>query len=273
MICATATALRRLCCPNCRRSSALAIPVCWRSRVTVDSLAADIRNQLRRLVANSDATLKDAIENRTTLTARMTALTRKASMSTWPASSSCRTRLQRPRGAMMPICKTQIRLRPKSRCRSSLSLPPSPPRRRSTTILRGRQTAGFLIALGAALCLVFLRKWMGGALLPEDQTAGRMVVHEPAFNHDAEPAPPPRPMPDLPQPLLRCHHSRCQCRPVVTGELDAVQRELAQLRAKWRLMLRAGRRCATDLAADFSLQLPLSDTIGVGRQISRAEGL
>ena len=201
-------------------------------QVTVDSLAADIRNQLQRLVANSDATLKDAIENRTTLTARMTALTQKSidvDMARLVQLQDEVAAAQRRYDADLQDTDTAA---PEVEVPIAVIAPAVAAKAPLDDNLAGRQTAGFLMGLGAALCLVFLRKWMGGAPLPEDQTAGRIIVHEPVFNHDAEPAPLPRPMPDLPQPRFDATIPVANDRPVVTGELIQVQRELAQLRAK-----------------------------------------
>ncbi|MDL2401474.1 succinoglycan biosynthesis protein exop [Rhizobium mayense] len=199
-------------------------------QATVDGLGADIRDRLQRLVVSGDANLKAALENQAALTARMTALSQEstdidmarfdqlqddvaAAQSRYEAESQNTD--TPPAEVHVPIAVIAPAVAAKAPLDDNLA---------------GSQTAGFLMGLGAALCLVFLRKWMGGALLPDDQIAARIVAPEPVFNRDVEPAPQPRP--NLPQPRFDAAIPVANDRPVVTEELTQIQRELALLRSK-----------------------------------------
>ncbi|MDL2404832.1 succinoglycan biosynthesis protein exop [Rhizobium calliandrae] len=201
-------------------------------QATVDGLAADIRSQLQRLVVNSDANLKAALENQAALTTRMTALSQKSAdvdmarfgqLQDDVAAAQSRYEANTQNADMPPaeVAAPIAVVAPSVAAKAPLD-----------DNLAGRQTAGFLMGLGAALCLVLLRKWMAGALLLGDQMAGRVPASEPVFNHETVPTPQPRPMSDLPQPRFDAAIAVANDRPVVTGELTQIQRELALLRTK-----------------------------------------
>ncbi|MEF0942053.1 succinoglycan biosynthesis protein exop [Rhizobium sp. BR 362] len=202
-------------------------------QATVDGLTADIRNQLERLIASSDAALKAALENRTALSARMTALSQKSidvdmvrldqlQGDVAAAQSRHDADLQNadtaPPQVELPIAVISSATAAKAPIDDNLA---------------GRQATGFVMGLGLALCLVFLRKWMEGAVAAEDRAAQYLAASEPVFSPAAEPVPlPPRPMPDLPQPHFDANIPVANDRPVVSQELTEIQRELASLRAK-----------------------------------------
>jgi uncharacterized protein involved in exopolysaccharide biosynthesis len=201
-------------------------------QATVDGLAADIRNQLQRLVVSSDATLKAALENQTALSARMTALSQKSTDVDMARLVQLQDEVTAAQGRYEADLQNTDTAQPEVEVPIAVIAPAVAAKAPLDDNLAGRQTAGFLMGLGAAFCLVFLRKWMGGGLLQEDQKAGRIVVPEPILNHDDEPAPPLRPMPDLPQSRFDAAIPVANDRPVVTEELTQIQRELALLRAK-----------------------------------------
>ncbi|MEZ2222471.1 succinoglycan biosynthesis protein exop [Rhizobium sp. RCC_161_2] len=195
-------------------------------QATVDSLAGDIRNQLQRLVASSDAALKTALEDQAKLTARMGALGQKtvdvdmarlAQLQDDVAAAQSRydADLQNVDTAPAEVAPPVTVLAPATAAKAPLD-----------DDLAGRQIAGFLIGLGAALCLVFLRKWIGGQLPSQDRAAGSIAVPESFFDPEAEP------VSNLPQPRFDEAIPVADDQPIVTDELTQIQRELALLRAK-----------------------------------------
>ncbi|AYG58129.1 succinoglycan biosynthesis protein exop [Rhizobium jaguaris] len=200
-------------------------------QATVDGLAADIRNQLQRLVANSDASLKVSLENQAALTARLTALSQRSTDVDMASLGQLQDDVAAAQSRYEADSQSAETQPPEVKVPIAVIAPAVAAKAPLDDNLAGRQTAGFLMGLGAALCLVFLRKWMGGALLPEDQTAERIVAPEPVFSHDPEPAPQPRPMP-VPQPHFDAAIPVANDRPIATEGLTQIQRELALLRAK-----------------------------------------
>jgi len=195
-------------------------------QATVDSLAGDIPNQLQRLIASSDAALKAALEDQAALSARMTALGQKTvdvdmarlarlQDDVTAAQSRYDADLQSVDTAPPEVAPPIAVLAPATAAKAPLD-----------GDLADSQIAGFLIGLGAALCLVFLRKWIGGELLSQDRTAGSTVPPEPLFDPEVEPTS------DLQQPRLDEAIPVADDQPIVPDELSQIQRELALLRAK-----------------------------------------
>ncbi|HEY0121701.1 MAG TPA: succinoglycan biosynthesis protein exop [Rhizobium sp.] len=202
-------------------------------QATVDGLAADIRNQLQRLVASSEATLKATLEDQAALSARTAALGQKAADvdmarlarlqdDVAAAQSRYDADLQSAETAPPEVAPPIIVLAPATAGKVPLD-----------DDLVSRQAAGFLIGLGAAVCLVFLRKWIGGTLPSEDRTIGSIAAPEPLFDPQVEPASSlQEPISDLPQERFDNVISVADDQPTVTDELTQIQRELALLRAK-----------------------------------------
>ncbi|KEA05286.1 succinoglycan biosynthesis protein exop [Rhizobium rhizogenes] len=195
-------------------------------QATVDSLAGDIRNQLQRLVASSDAALKTALEDQAKLTARMSALGQKTvdvdmarlaqlQDDVVAAQSRYDADLQSVDATPPEVAPPVTVLAPATAAKAPLD-----------DDLAGRQIAGFLIGLGVALCLVFLRKWVGGELLLQDRAAGAIAVPELLFDPEADS------VSDFPEPHLDEAIPVADDQPIVTDELTQIQRELALLRAK-----------------------------------------
>ncbi|MBB4567292.1 GumC family protein [Rhizobium leucaenae] len=202
-------------------------------QATVDGLTADIRNQLQRLVASSDAALKAALENRTALSARMTALSQKSI----DIDMARLDQLQGDVAAAQSRYETDVQnadtAPPQVEVPIAVITPATAAQAPIDDNLGGRQVFGFVMGLGAALCLVFLRKWMSGAVAAEDRLAQHLPAFEPVFSPAAEPVPlPPRPIPDLPQPHFDATVPVANDRLIVSEELTQIQRELASLRAK-----------------------------------------
>ncbi|HEX8044347.1 succinoglycan biosynthesis protein exop [Rhizobium sp.] len=195
-------------------------------QATVDSLAADIRNQLQRLIASSDAALKAALEDQAALSARMTALGQRsvdvdmaglARLQDDVAAAQSRydADLQSVDTSPSEVAPPITVLAPATAAKAPLD-----------DDLAGSQIAGFLIGLGATLCLVFLRKWIGGELLSQGRAAESIAVPEPPFDPEAEP------ISDLPHVRFDEAIPIAGDQPIVTDELTQIQRELALLRAK-----------------------------------------
>ncbi|MDK4742139.1 succinoglycan biosynthesis protein exop [Rhizobium sp. CNPSo 3464] len=201
-------------------------------QATVDGLAADIRNQLQRLIASSDTVLKAALENRTALSARMTALSQKSIDVDMARLGQLQDDVAAAQSRYDADLQNADTAPPEVEVPIAVIAPAVAAKAPLDDNLAGSQAAGFVMGLGAALCLVFLRKWMGGGSLSEDQTAGRFVSPEPVFSRVAEPGPLRRPMPELPQPRFDATIPVANDRPVVTEELTQIQRELALLRTK-----------------------------------------
>jgi len=187
---------------------------------------------LQRLVASSDTALKDALTNQAALSERMTALSRKSidvdmarlvqlENDVATAQSRYETDLQgtdtTPGEAAPPVAVVTPA--------TAASMP-------LDDGVASRQTAGFLLGLGTALCLVFLRKWLGGALFSEDRAAGPAVMPEPVFDGEiAQIAASPQPLPDVPQ-IYVDEDAVTDDPPARADELTQILRELALLRAK-----------------------------------------
>ena len=202
-------------------------------QATVDSLAADTRNQLQRLVASNDAALKAAIEDQAALTARMTALGQKTvdvDMARLAQLQDDVTTAQSRYDADLQNTDTSL---PEVAPPITVLAPAIAATAPIDDDLAGSRIAGFLIGLGAALCLVFLRKWIGGMPLSQDRTVGSDTPSEPSFDHEAEPVSSSQPpISDLPQAHLDDIISVADDHSAVPDELTQIQQELALLRAK-----------------------------------------
>jgi uncharacterized protein involved in exopolysaccharide biosynthesis len=195
-------------------------------QATVDSLAGDIRNQLQRLVASSDAALKAALQDQAALFVRMTALSQK----TVDVDMARLVRLQDDVAAAQSRYDADLKSAdtspPEVAPPITVLAPATAAKEPLDDDLASSQIAGFLIGLGTAICLVFLRKWIGGELLSQDRAAGSIAVLEPLFDPEAEP------ISDLLQPHLDEAIPVADDQPIVADELTQIQRELALLRAK-----------------------------------------
>ncbi|WP_047461789.1 succinoglycan biosynthesis protein exop [Rhizobium rhizogenes] len=195
-------------------------------QATVDSLAVDIRNQLQRLIASSDAALKAALEDQAALSARMKALGQR----TVDVDMARLTRLQDDvavaQGRYDADLQNVDTAPPEVAPPITVLAPATAAKAPLDDDLAGNQIAGFLIGLVAAFCLVFLRKWVGGEPLSQDHTAGSIATPEPLLDYSAEP------ISGLPQPRFDEAIPVAVDQPIVADELSQIQRELALLRAK-----------------------------------------
>lgn len=195
-------------------------------QATVDSLAADIRNQLQRLIASSDAALKAALEDQAALSARMKALGQRTVDVDIAGLARLQDDVAVAQGRYDADLQSVGTAPPEVAPPITVLAPATAAKAPLDDDLAGNQIAGFLIGLVAAFCLVFLRKWVGGELLSQDRTAGSIAVPEPLFDPEADP------IPDLPQPRFDEVIPVADDQPIVTDELTQIQRELALLRAK-----------------------------------------
>lgn len=201
-------------------------------QATVDGLAAEMRNQLQRLAVSSDTALKDALANQAALFERMTALSRKS-------IDIDMARLAQLEG---DVAAAQTRYEADLQGTDTAPGETAPPIAIVTPAtaaamplddgVASRQAAGFLLGLGAALCLVVLRKWLGGGLFSEDRAAAPAIMPEPVFDGETAPvAAWSQPLPDV----SRAHvddSAVADDRSAHMDELTQIQRELALLRTK-----------------------------------------
>ena len=195
-------------------------------QVTVDGLAADIRNQLQRLIASSDAALKAALEDQTALSTRMTVLGQRAV----DVDMTRLVRLEDDVAAAQSRYDADLQsvdtTPPEVTPPITVLAPATAAKAPLEDDLANSQIAGFLIGLGAAFCLVFLRKWIGGELLSQDRATESIAVLEPFFDPEVER------ISDLSHPRFDEAIPVAGDQPIVTDELSQIQRELALLRAK-----------------------------------------
>lgn len=202
-------------------------------QATVDGLAGDIRNQLQRLIASSDAALKAALEDQAALAAQMTALGQRAVDVDMARLARLQDDVAVAQGRYDADLQNVDTVPPEVAPPITVLAPATAAKAPLDDDLAGRQIAGFLIGLGAALCLVFLRKWIGSVRVSQDPVVGSIATPEPLFDPEAEPvSSPQQPMSDLPQRHVDDVISVADDHPAVTDELTQIQRELALLRAK-----------------------------------------
>ncbi|MQB44138.1 succinoglycan biosynthesis protein exop [Rhizobium sp. ICMP 5592] len=195
-------------------------------QATVDGLVADIRNQLQRLIASSDAALKAALEDQAALSTRMTALGQRSADVDMASLAWLQGDVVAAQGRYDADLQSVDTAPPEVAPPITVLAPATAAKAPLDDDLAGSQVAGFLIGLGAALCLVFLRKWIGGEQFSQDRAAESIAVAEPLFGPEAEP------ISDLPHPRFDEAIPVAGDQPAITDELSQIQRELALLRAK-----------------------------------------
>ena len=200
-------------------------------QVTVDDLAANMRSQLQRLAVSSEADVKAALEKQASLSSQMTAasqagsdidLGRLAQLQDAVATAQSRYETDQQNAAM-----TVSEAKPPLTVLSQAVASAAP----LDDHLASNQAAGFFAGLGLALCVIFLRKWLAGAELAEDQADEESIMpmaH--ALHHDD----------DMELPSLPAIAREPSAALVSDGadQLDMadewvrIQQELASLRAK-----------------------------------------
>ncbi|MDK4717567.1 succinoglycan biosynthesis transport protein [Rhizobium sp. CNPSo 4039] len=200
-------------------------------QVTVDDLAANMRSQLQRLAVSSEADVKAALEKQASLSSQMIAasqagsdidLGRLAQLQDAVATAQSRYETDQQNAAM-----TVSEAKPPLTVLSQAVASAAP----LDDHLASNQAAGFFAGLGLALCVIFLRKWLAGAELAEDQGDEESIMpmaH--ALHHDD----------DMELPSLPAIAREPSAALVSDGadQLDMadewvrIQQELASLRAK-----------------------------------------
>jgi uncharacterized protein involved in exopolysaccharide biosynthesis len=198
-------------------------------QASVDDLAAALRTQLQRLAARSDAGLKTALDSRSRLDAQMTALAgRQGDVDT----------------GRLDTLKSDV-ASARDRYEADLQKVGSAPALAGAPAVAGPAVAvgmplndglaadqgiGFLAGLGAALSLLFLRKWRSGG--SAEVPAFAMMGQGPAASDRDEPVlqPSSLPYPGLPDgdPVAAVGEDR----PGAGEDIAQIRRQLADLNAK-----------------------------------------
>lgn len=199
-------------------------------QATVDDLAANMRSQLQRLVVGSEADVKAALEKQAALSAQMTTASQTGSDvdlvrlgQLQEAVTAAQARYEADQqNAGMAISE----VRPPLTVLSQAVAAAAP----LNDQLVSNQVIGFLTGLGLALCVVFLRKWLAGAALTEDQATDESVMPTAlALSHedDAE----PQLLPAIaPEPSVALVHDADRLD--IADDWGRIRQELASLRAK-----------------------------------------
>ncbi|MGY5778626.1 GumC family protein [Rhizobium sp. LEGMi135b] len=200
-------------------------------QATVDDLAANMRSQLQRLAVSGEADVKAALEKQASLSGQMTAaseagsdvdLGRLAQLQDAVATAQSRYEADQQNAAM-----TVSEVRPPLTVLSQAVASAAP----LDGHLASNQAAGFLVGFCLALCAVFLRKWLAGAEVGEDQEVDESIMPTArALHHDDDMELPslPAAAPEPSAALVADDANDLD----IADEWVRIQQELAFLRAK-----------------------------------------
>ncbi|MFB2567622.1 GumC family protein [Rhizobium sp. IMFF44] len=200
-------------------------------QATVDDLAANMRSQLQRLAVSSEADVKAALEKQAALSAQMTVasqtgsdvdLARLGQLQDAVTTAQSRYETDQQNAGMMIS-----EVRPPLTVLSQAVASAAP----LDGHLASNQAAGFLAGLGLALCAVFLRKWLAGAELAEDQATEESIMpmaHALPHDDDMELTSLPAIAPEPSAALVSGGADQFD----IADEWGRIQQELASLRAK-----------------------------------------
>ncbi len=200
-------------------------------QATVDDLAANMRSQLQRLAVSSEADVKAALEKQAALSAQMTAasqggsdvdLSRLAQLQDAVTTAQSRYEADQQNAGI-----TISEVRPPLTVLSQAVASAAP----LDDHLASNQAAGFLAGLGLALCAVFLRKWLAGAELAEDQAAEESIMPMAHALHHADDMELPSLPAIAPEPSAALVSDDAD-QLDIADEWGRIQQELASLRAK-----------------------------------------
>lgn len=200
-------------------------------QATVDDLAANMRSQLQRLAVSSEADVKAALEKQASLSSQMTAVSqagsdvdlgRLAQLQNAVATAQSHYEADQQNAAM-----TVSEAKPPLTVLSQAVASAAP----LDDHLASNQAAGFLAGLGLALCAIFLRKWLAGTELAEDQADEESIMPmAQALHHDDDME--LRSLPAIaPEPSVALVSDGAD-RLDMADEWVRIQQELASLRAK-----------------------------------------
>lgn len=200
-------------------------------QATVDDLAANMRSQLQRLAVSSEADVKAALEKQASFSAQMTAASQVGSdvdlgglARLQDAVATAQSRYEADQqNATMTVSEARPPLTVLSQAVASAAP--------LDGHLASNQAAGFLAGLCLALCAVFLRKWLAGAEVAEDQeTDENIMLMAHALHHDDAMELPSLPAiaPEPPPVLVSDDAGQLD----IADEWIRIQQELAFLRAK-----------------------------------------
>jgi uncharacterized protein involved in exopolysaccharide biosynthesis len=214
-------------------------------QATVDDLRTGIQAELQRLVTSSDADLKLALNDQKSLADKAVALGRKAVGVDMVRLSQLQNDIETSRSGYETALQSIGNAKPSAApVPLALALPAVAPILPLDDNLAAAEVAGFLMGLGLAVCLVFLRAWLADALLSERQVAAGVAMKEPAQFHRNEPLieedrpaiQPTTPRFDVTTPVAndwpRRDLDQAFVAPIVDENLAALQDGMASLRAK-----------------------------------------
>jgi uncharacterized protein involved in exopolysaccharide biosynthesis len=226
-------------------------------QATVDDLRNNIQTELQRLVAASDSDLKVALADQKATADRVTALNGKDIGVDMVRFGQLQDAVEAARQRYEDTLQGSASTQPSAiSVPLSVTSPAVAPNAPVDDNLPAAQTFGFLMGLGIALCLVFLRKWLVDALLDGkgDEAA---IAREPSLVR-SEPVleqrrssispPPPKFNAAIPfandQPQLPPASRAPDPIPGAVEDLAALQLKMASLRAKVEsyVMKRQGTR-------------------------------
>jgi uncharacterized protein involved in exopolysaccharide biosynthesis len=226
-------------------------------QATVDDLRTGIQAELQRLVTSSDADLKLALNDQKSLAEKAVTLARKADGIDMIRFGQLQNDIETSRSGYDTALQSIGNAKPSTATVPlALALPAVVPLLPLDDNLVAAEVAGFLMGLGLAICLVFLRAWLSDALLSEGQVATGMAS-EPAQFHRNEPfieddrpaIQPPTPRFDVTAPVAndwpQGDLEEELVVPIVDENLAVLQDGMASLRAKvetYALQRRAARR-------------------------------
>ncbi|WP_111161592.1 succinoglycan biosynthesis protein exop [Rhizobium tubonense] len=208
---------------------------------TVDGLRAQIQAELQRLVASCDAELKLALSDQKSLADKVVALGQKTvgidMVRFGQLQDGAETARARYEAALQTVGIDKPSATPVP---LSVAVPAVAPAWPLDDNLAAAEMTGFLMALGIAICLVFLRTWVADALLSDEDAAVDINTPEPNRNKAVE-----EKRPAIEPPPLRFdittsvandrpfrETERAPAAPVVDENLAVLQDGMASLRAK-----------------------------------------
>jgi uncharacterized protein involved in exopolysaccharide biosynthesis len=203
---------------------------------TVDGLRAGIQAELQRLVASCDAGLKVALGDQKSLADKAASLDQKSpgiDMARFAhLQDDVETARVRYEAAQRDVGSTASSA---IKAPIAVAMPAVAPLQPLDDNVTDAEISGFLMGLGIAVCLIFLRAWMADALLSEEQV-GNPERDKPITQEKRPAIEPPAIRFDATTPVANDYPPRAAARmpavPEVDENLAVLHESMASLRAK-----------------------------------------